>query len=214
MPVEVLEGDESEEDEQAAEGEDEDEHDGIEIVNEVDEPSHLSNKFDQLDEVPEINQDESLKVTKTIGEERKVEIEVEVEEDPNDQIKDEIEEEVENQASGDIVEVVEDAEMPVEEEGEEGEEEKSFVEISQQLTTIAEKYGKDLEEVNKIFTQVSCNYGDLEQYLITNESNLLWNPLEDYALMNLDEETIEFQYLISVKGQDKIDERKKFLQES
>lgn len=104
--------------------------------------------------------------------------------------------------------------MPVEEEGEEGEEEKSFVEISQQLSTIAEKYNRDLEEVNKIFTQVSCNYGDLEQYLITNESQLLWNPLEDYALMNLDEESIEYQYLLSIKGQDKIDERKKFLQES
>ena len=54
MPVEVFEGDESEEEEQVAEGEDDDEHDGIEIVNEVDEPSHLSNRFDQLEEVPEI----------------------------------------------------------------------------------------------------------------------------------------------------------------
>lgn len=79
-PVEVIEGEESEEDEDN--GPDVDVVDGIQ----GDDPSHLSHQFAQVDGmVDEVS--ENLHITKTIGEDRKVEQEKESE---NEQMVEEI----------------------------------------------------------------------------------------------------------------------------
>lgn len=45
------------------------------------------------------------------------------------------------------------------------------------------------------------NFGTLEEYLQTNNQNLIWNVLEDLVLkQELGEETEEFQYLLTVKS--------------
>lgn len=58
---------------------------------------------------------------------------------------------MEKQGSGDVVEEENLENNEVEEIEEEGEEENSFVEIQNKLGDIAEKFGKDLEEINKCF---------------------------------------------------------------
>lgn len=95
--------------------------------------------------------------------------------------------------------------------GEEGEEEQTFLSITNQINTVAEKFEKTPEEVMIYFQQASCNFATLEEFLQTSNKELLWNPLEDYAL-KLDENSVEYQYLLSIKGQEKIDERIKFLE--
>lgn len=58
------------------------------------------------------------------------------------------------------------------------------------------------------------NFGTLERYLETGDKTLLWNPLEDLVLkQNLPENSPEFEYLISVKTWEQIDERIQFLKD-
>jgi hypothetical protein len=57
-----------------------------------------------------------------------------------------------------------------------------------------------------------CDLWALEDHLENGTKENLWNPLEDMAL-KLEPDTIEYKYLLSTKGQEKMDRRTKFLQD-
>jgi len=76
------------------------------------------------------------------------------------------------------------------------------------IKQVSEKYGKTPEEVFELFGQASMNFGSLEWFLETGDKTLLWNPLEDLVLkQNLSEDSPEYEYLISIKTWEQIEER-------
>jgi len=66
---------------------------------------------------------------------------------------------------------------------------------------IGEKFDIEYQELTKIFESTCCDFGALEQYLEHKDQSQIWNPLEDMAL-KLDADSVEYQYLLSTKGQD------------
>lgn len=82
------------------------------------------------------------------------------------------------------------------------------------IKQVADKFGKTPEEVFDLFGQASMNFGTLERFLETGDKTLLWNPLEDLVLkQNLPEDSPEYEYLISIKTWEQIEERIKFLKD-
>ena len=78
------------------------------------------------------------------------------------------------------------------------------------LEEISTTFSIEMENLNRFFQMASCDFSVLEAYLSTKNKELLWNPLEDHAL-NLEDDSVEFQYLLEIKGEEAIEARRKFL---
>jgi hypothetical protein len=78
------------------------------------------------------------------------------------------------------------------------------------MLEIADKYKRDVEEVHKIFFEVSCQKDKLIKVLEgqQNANNYRWTPLEDISLTNNRNEP----YLIRSKGLQQVLKRKSFLE--
>lgn len=125
----------------------------------------------------------NIKITKTIGGERLV------------------------QAGGDADE--KDQVGQAEGEGEE-EETNTFEKLTAALEEISEKFSLDIEKVRDHFQRCCCDFGALEDYLKTGQSERYWDPLQDLALRQ-DEDSLEYNYLLGLKGEEEIERRKNFL---
>jgi hypothetical protein len=88
-------------------------------------------------------------------------------------------------------------------------EEGMFERLRMDLQRIGQDYGVDEEIVNETFFQVSCNKSKLIEVL-KGQNFTKWNELEDMAL-TMDPNSVQYKYLLKVKGTDEIIRRKKFL---
>lgn len=88
-------------------------------------------------------------------------------------------------------------------------EEGTFNRLLSELDAMSQQYGVHIEEIHKIFTDVSCSKSKLVEILQGN-SFTKWNELEDLALQR-GTESREYTYLLKSKGADEILRRKKFL---
>lgn len=95
----------------------------------------------------------------------------------------------------------------VKQEMEEEEEEEDEVQI--RLKHLAMKYKYDLSDVVTAFSQVSCDFDDLEEFLQTGDQRLLWADEEDADLLEDNKKALK--YLVQLKGAEKVHKRKEFL---
>lgn len=81
------------------------------------------------------------------------------------------------------------------------------------MLEIASKYKRDVEEVHKIFFEVSCQKDKLIKILEgqPRAPKYRWTPLEDIALTNNSEGSEHYKYLLSNKGEQEVLRRKQFL---
>jgi len=77
--------------------------------------------------------------------------------------------------------VVRDSETGAAKSVEEGKE-AFFAMIAQDMLSLSEKFDKDIDEVHKIFYQLSCNRDKLVKFLNGDKVPTLWSELEDLAL--------------------------------
>lgn len=85
-----------------------------------------------------------------------------------------------------------------------------FAMIAQDMMMIADKFEKDIDEVHKLFYQLSCNREKLIKYLQGQEkAPVLWTELEDLALK--DKEGKMYGHVLSMKGEKEVEERIRFL---
>lgn len=88
-------------------------------------------------------------------------------------------------------------------------EEGMFRRLQMDLQIIGKEYGVEDEQVNEIYFQVSCSKAKLIETL-KGKSFTKWTELEDYGLEK-GTESIEYKYLLKLKGYEEIIRRKKFL---
>ena len=96
-----------------------------------------------------------------------------------------------------------------------GEADKAFFALlASEMLEIADKYKRDVEEVHKIFFEVSCQKDKLIKILEgqSRALNYKWTPLEDIALVNNPENSEQHRYLVANKGDQEVLKRKQFLQ--
>jgi hypothetical protein len=87
-----------------------------------------------------------------------------------------------------------------------------FALLAQDMFKIAQRYNKDIQEVHKIFYEVSCNRENLIKVLKDERSAVAqWKTLEDLALRH-NEDTPSFQVVLSDKGREEVNIRKAFLE--
>ena len=86
-----------------------------------------------------------------------------------------------------------------------------FALLADDMLNIAQTYGKDLQEVHKIFYEVSCDREKLIKVLENDGTVKRWQTLEDLALRHT-EDTPSFQVVLDDKGRDEVNLRKAFLE--
>eukprot|EP00347_Sterkiella_histriomuscorum_P007498 403348691 len=86
-----------------------------------------------------------------------------------------------------------------------------FALLAQDLMSLAEKYKRDIDEVHKIFFEVSCQRDQLVKILEGHKVNSKWGILEDLGLKDEPNQS-SYQHVMKEKGQNEIDKRKQFLQ--
>ena len=86
-----------------------------------------------------------------------------------------------------------------------------FALLAQDMFVIAQTYGKDIQEVHKIFYEVSCDREKLIKVLENDATVKRWQTLEDLALRH-PEDTPSFQVVLDDKGSDEVIARKTFLE--
>ena len=180
------------------------------VDQEFDEMSTLSHKFqvrEKLDiengpsspksDVALGDKNFNIQVSKSIGQRRKV---LKKEDSAKEEQPEEEQKEAEQTSA-----------RPENEENEEEEEsEGSFKKLTDALEEIGKKYDIEYQELTRIFETTCCDFNALELFLEHKDRTQIWNPLEDMAL-KLDHDSIEYQYLLNTKGQERIDQRVKFL---
>jgi len=57
-----------------------------------------------------------------------------------------------------------------------------FALMAKDMLDLAKKYSKDVDEIHKVFYQVSCNREKLVKHLSGDKNAALWTELEDLAL--------------------------------
>lgn len=85
--------------------------------------------------------------------------------------------------------------------------------IAQDMLTLAEKYKKCVNEVHKIFYEVSCDRDELIKVLENNEGAQTvnrWSVLEDLALKGK-QENEAYQHVIQTMGEREAHNRAVFL---
>jgi len=95
----------------------------------------------------------------------------------------------------------------------------AFLSIKKKLTEIVKaqkmKYNNStlkFEEIMELFEQASCRYEVLEEYLSSNnKSNKMWKSLEDFVLIKPHMNEEAYGLLKAEKGEEEIENRKKFL---
>ncbi|CDW88076.1 UNKNOWN [Stylonychia lemnae] len=86
-----------------------------------------------------------------------------------------------------------------------------FALLAQDLMEIADNYKRDIDEVHKIFFEVSCDREKLKKVLDGQKIPGRWQILEDLALK--DTKTLSsYQYVTNSKGEDEVLKRQKFLE--
>ena len=88
----------------------------------------------------------------------------------------------------------------------------TFMNIKKKLTEMGKTYNKKFEEIMPLFEQASCRYDVLEDFLSNNKStNKMWKSLEDFVLVKPHMNEEAFNMLLNDKGEEEIQNRKKFL---
>lgn len=83
-----------------------------------------------------------------------------------------------------------------------------FKRLMCELETTAKQYGRDIDDVLKLFEEVNCSKAALKKALEGSEY-VKWTELEDMALHNEKDDQIE--YLLRTKGQEEVEKRRNFL---
>jgi len=82
-----------------------------------------------------------------------------------------------------------------------------FQKLNKQLEDIAIRFDLDHDELIRLFEATCCDFGALEEYLMNNNTERFWNPLEDMAIW-LEKNTVEYKYLLDTKGKLEIARRR------
>lgn len=85
-----------------------------------------------------------------------------------------------------------------------------FALLTADMQGLADKYKRDVEDIHKIFFQVSCDREKLHK-ILEDYSAVLWNPLEDLAVMKAPDSE-EYKLIVERKGGDECLKRRIFLQ--
>lgn len=85
-----------------------------------------------------------------------------------------------------------------------------FALLAQDMLDLAEKYKRDVDEVHKLFFEVSCDRDKLVKLLDGQKGVAKWQLIEDLAVKD-DPRSDTYQYVVSQKGQDEVEKRRKFL---
>ena len=88
-------------------------------------------------------------------------------------------------------------------------EEGMFKRLMDDLERIGQEYGVEMEEIHKIYFDVSCSKTKLVERL-KGQSFTQWNELEDMALEK-GTESKEYSFLLKTKGYEEIVRRRRFL---
>ena len=78
------------------------------------------------------------------------------------------------------------------------------------MLSLADKFSKDVDEVHKLFFQVSCDRERLVKYLQGDRSVHLWGELEDLALK--EEYGQMYHHVLNARGDSEVEKRKAFLE--
>ena len=77
------------------------------------------------------------------------------------------------------------------------------------LSNIANKYEISMNEALRFFNATSSSYDDLEEYLQTKNTDILWDIEDDYQIIQNNPTVL--RYLKKIKGEDRVEKRKKYL---
>ena len=78
------------------------------------------------------------------------------------------------------------------------------------MLTISQRFGRSMDEVHRIFYEVSCRRELLIKVLEGKKDIKPWSTLEDLALRN-PEHSPSFQLVLKERGRDEVDLRRAFL---
>lgn len=85
-----------------------------------------------------------------------------------------------------------------------------FALMAQDMLQLADKHNKDIDEVHKIYYQVSCNRDKLIKFLNGDKAQNPWSELEDLALKESGGQM--YNHVFKQKGEREVLDRKRFLE--
>ena len=77
------------------------------------------------------------------------------------------------------------------------------------LRKIAKKYQIELNDALRLFHATSGDYDDLEEYLITQNGDFLWNEKDDHEVIN--NNLVALKYMKRIKGEERVQKRRAYL---
>lgn len=83
-----------------------------------------------------------------------------------------------------------------------------FKRLHSELHSVAQQYGKDIEDIYQLWEDVNCSKAQLKSVL-EGQSYAKWTVLEDLALKGGDRQ--QLRYLEKTKGTEQMEKRAKFL---
>jgi len=79
------------------------------------------------------------------------------------------------------------------------------------MMNLAQKHSKDIDEIHKLYYQVSCDRERLSRHLNGDKSIVIWTELEDLALRDQKQGAM-YQHVVSQKGESEVLVRRQFLE--
>ncbi len=85
------------------------------------------------------------------------------------------------------------------------------MQLATEMIKLARKYGQEVDEIHKLYFQVSCDHDKLIKHLNGEKGVVVWTELEDLALKDK-LHGLMYIHVVKIKGDCEVDERKTFLE--
>ena len=86
-----------------------------------------------------------------------------------------------------------------------------FALLASDLLDLAEKYKRDVDDVHRMFFEVSCDRDKLVKLLEGKQSVQKWEQIEDLAVKDC-QDSMAYKYVMQKRGENEVAKRRRFLE--
>ena len=86
-----------------------------------------------------------------------------------------------------------------------------FALLASDMLDLAEKYKRDVDDVHRMFFEVSCDRDKLVKLLEGKQSVQKWEQIEDLAVKDC-QDSMAYKYVMQKRGENEVAKRRRFLE--
>ena len=86
-----------------------------------------------------------------------------------------------------------------------------FALLASDMLDLAEKYKRDVDDVHRLFFEVSCDREKLVKLLEGKQNVQKWEQIEDLAVKD-GQDSMAYKYVMQKRGENEVTKRRRFLE--